>query len=254
MILAVNIGNSNIRFGIFLNDEKCVQSWTIPTSIGDKNTYFEIKNLFLKYKPEKDIVDIVIGSVVPNYTHQISSMLYRVSGIKPTIVDRSVSTKVNISHVSSKLGTDLYANAVYADAEYDAKKAKIVVDFGTALTFICVDKESTLKGAVIAPGVKTSFNSLLTSTAQLSDIQWNIPKKILGDTTEKCLQSGIIFGYLSMVEGVIDRIEQEIGEETCVIATGGLCELYAPLTPKIQHCDILHTLKGLMILNYCSIL
>lgn len=125
------------------------------------------------------------------------------------------------------------------------KAKKIVIDFGTALTFTGIEEDGNIAGVVIAPGVETALKSLVDQTAQLPEVDLVSPKSVLGMDTESCMQSGMIYGFLSMIEGMIDRIKEEMGDDCFVIATGGLSSVYAPLTNKINKQDILHTLKGI---------
>ena len=161
------------------------------------------------------------------------------------IVDRNTPSEVIRS--SNQMGTDLYANAVAAHYKGIPGK-KIVIDFGTALTFLGLDETGKVTGVVIAPGIITALNSLVGNTAQLPTIELKAPENVLGRDTESCMQSGIVYGFLSMVEGMIDRINKEVGEECLVISTGGVGGIYKPLTDKINIDDRLHTIKGLRIL------
>lgn len=243
MILVINIGNSNMRFGIF-NGEEYVNSWVMNTKPykTEDELFSQFKMTYQNYGINPgDITEIAVGSVVPHLTYPVRKSLSRLHNIKTTLVSRNTPTE--LSSVSPQMGTDLYANAYYAYKKYEG--TKIVVDFGTALTLTCVDKSGEIKGVVISTGVVTSLNSLISATAQLSDVEMRTPKNVLGKTTEECMQSGIIFGFLSMVEGLIDRINKELGEETYVIATGGVGHIFAPLTPKINIYDRFHTIKGL---------
>ncbi|MRI62449.1 type III pantothenate kinase [Ornithobacterium rhinotracheale] len=246
MLLAVNIGNSNIRFGI-ANGHEIHTSWTINTK-----PYKTTDEIFLLIKSSyklygikaKNISGIVIGSVVPHQTRLVAKALERIHNITPTIVDRNTPSRV--VHHSNQMGTDLYANAVAAHELYQGKK--IVVDFGTALTLTGIDEKGELLGVIIAPGVITSLKALVGNTAQLPDIELTEPKSVLGRDTETCMQSGMVYGYVAMVEGLIDRINASIGDDTTVISTGGLGHIYQPLTQKINIDDKLHTLKGLCLL------
>lgn len=246
MILAVNIGNSNIRFGVG-KDHSDLNSWTINTKpFKTTDEFFVIfKNMYAQYEIDKEqITDIVIGSVVPHQTRIISKALAQVHKISPLIVDRN--TPSGILQHSNQMGTDLYANAVAAHALYTGKK--LVIDFGTALTVTGIDETGEVLGVIIAPGVITSLKALVGNTAQLPDIELRKPKKVLGQDTETCMQSGMVYGYIGMVEGFIQRANQELGSETFVISTGGLGHIYQPLTKMIDKDDKLHTLRGLCLL------
>lgn len=246
MLLAINIGNSNIRFGVFESQEN-ITSWTIATknfSNSEQLVTLYLEELNIHGIPAEAITDIVIGSVVPPLNELMRNTMKLAHQIEPLFVDRS--SKAKISHTSKQMGTDLFANAVAAHEFYEGKK--IVVDFGTALTFTGIDEKGTTLGVSIAPGVITSLNSLVNATAQLPQITIENPHRILGFDTLTCMQSGMVYGFLSMVEGMIDRINNELKEECFVIATGGMSFTYAPMTDKIHVQDALHTIKGLAIL------
>lgn len=243
MLLVVNIGNSNIRFGFF-EGEECINSWVMNTKPHktEDELFSQIKLTYHNYGINiKEIKEIVVGSVVPHLTYPVRRSLHLLHGIKSILVSRDIPTE--LTGKSSRMGTDLYANAYYAYKHY--KGIKIIVDFGTALTLTCVDTHGEIKGVIIAPGVITSLNSLIGSTAQLSDIEMRVPKTVLGKNTEECMQSGVFFGFLSMVEGLIDKIKEELQEKVYVIATGGTGHIFSELTHKIDVYDRYHTIKGL---------
>lgn len=245
--LVINIGNTNIRFGVF-EDGKCDQSWIInskPYRTRDE-LFSKFSVLYTTYNIDLEKIEkIVIGSVVPQLTKHVSRALEKIHGIEPILVDRN--TPSPIKHKSSQMGTDIYANLVAAHFLYPDKK-KIIVDFGTALTASCIDEKGEALGVVIAPGIITSLNSLVQQTAQLPEIELKKPEHVLGHDTVSCMRSGMIYGYLGMVEGLIDRINKEVKDDCFVIATGGISPIYQPLTNKIHLGDKLHTLKGLYYL------
>ncbi|WP_185869515.1 type III pantothenate kinase [Blattabacterium cuenoti] len=254
MLLTINIGNSSIRFGLFDNNNynlKCNCSWIINSnphkSLDEYILLF--RNIYQQYGIfSKLIHHIVIGSVVPTLTNIVEQSLYEIHKIKPMVVDRYSDSP--IKHYSHQLGTDLYANAIAAYILY--KETTLVIDFGTALSLTCIDKYGKLKGVIIAPGVNSSLLALIGNTEQLSQIELKKPSSILGQYTETCIQSGIIYGYTSMVEGLIKRINKELKTSCFVIATGGLSHIYTPLTKRIHLKDKMHTIKGLKILFHCN--
>lgn len=248
MLLAINIGNSNIRFAL-AEEVNVKHSWTISTKpYKTTGEYFMLFQNFAWQYPMmlEKIKQVVIGSVVPNQTQVIAKAIYKTLNINPLIVDRNTPSEV--FHHSNQMGTDLYANAVSAHYLYPKGK-KIIVDFGTALTLTAIDEFGEVLGVIIAPGVMTSLNALVGQTAQLPQIDLVEPNEILGKNTETCMQSGIIYGYVAMVDGLIQRIKNQIGQVQKVIATGGLGHIYQPLSTEIDVDDKLHTIKGLCILN-----
>ncbi|MGX9985127.1 type III pantothenate kinase [Soonwooa purpurea] len=246
--IVINIGNTNIRFGLF-DDDNCDISWVIntkPYRTRDE-MYAQFLMLYQTYKIEPEKIDkIIIGSVVPQLTLDISSAVEKIHGKKPILVDRKTPSGVQAK--SKQMGTDIYANLVAAHNLYPNRK-KIVLDFGTALTASCVAENGETIGVIIAPGIITSLNSLINQTAQLPEIELKKPKSVLGLDTVTCMQSGMVYGFLGMVEGFIDRINDEVNDDCFVVATGGVSHIYKPLTEKIHIADRLHTLKGLYFLG-----
>ncbi|MGI9525672.1 MAG: type III pantothenate kinase [Weeksellaceae bacterium] len=246
MILAINIGNSNIRFAIGENHLD-LTSWTINTK-PFKTTdefYFIFKSMYEQYENKmKAITGIVIGSVVPHQTGIIAKALQRFHPAEIMIVDRN--TPSHVVHHSNQMGTDLYANAVAAHELY--KGSKLIIDFGTALTVTGISETGEVLGVIIAPGVITSLKALVGNTAQLPDIELKEPESVLGQDTVTCMQSGMVYGYLGMVEGFIDRAKKELNTDATVISTGGLGHIFQPLTTKIDSDDKLHTMRGLCLL------
>lgn len=246
--IVINIGNTNIRFGLF-NKDNCEISWIIntkPYKTSDE-LFVQFLTLYQHYNIDVSAIDkVIVGSVVPQLTYDISRAVEKIHNKKPILVDRNTPSPVVPK--SKQMGTDIYANLVAAHFLYPNRK-KIIIDFGTALTASCVVESGEVLGAIIAPGIITSLNSLVSQTAQLPEIELKKPKSVLGLDTISCMQSGMVYGYLGMVEGLIDRINEEVGEDCFVIATGGVSHVYKPLTDKIQIADRLHTLKGLYFLG-----
>lgn len=246
--IVINVGNSNIRFGLF-NDDNCDISWVINTKPyrTTDELYVQMTLLYQTYKIEpKEIDKVIIGSVVPQLTKIMSAAIRKIHDISPVIVDRSTPSGVRAK--SKQMGTDIYANLVAAHNMYPDRK-KIVLDFGTALTASCVAENGETLGVIIAPGIVTALNSLISQTAQLPEIELVKPKTVLGLDTVTCMQSGMVYGFLGMVEGFIDRINDEVEDSCFVVATGGVSHVYKPLTDKIHVMDRLHTLKGLYFLG-----
>ena len=246
--IVINIGNTNIRFGLF-NKENCDISWILNTKPYRTSDEMQMQFMMM-YQTHKIIAEnvdkIIIGSVVPQLTYDISRAIQKIHNKKPIIVDRA--TPSGVEPKSKQMGTDIYANLVAAHHLYPGKK-KIVFDFGTALTASCIDKNGETIGVIIAPGIITALNSLIHGTAQLPEIELVKPKSVLGLDTVSCMQSGMVYGYLGMVEGFVDRINEEVNDDCFVIATGGVSHVYKPLTEKIHIADRLHTLKGLYYLG-----
>lgn len=246
--IVINIGNTNIRFGLF-NEDNCDISWVIntkPYRTSDE-LFAQFSMLYQSYKIEvNDIEKVIIGSVVPQITKAVENAIKKLHQKPPVLVDRNTPSLV--SPKSKQMGTDIYANLVAAQTLYPNQK-KIIFDFGTALTASCLDENGETLGVIIAPGIVTALKSLIQNTAQLPEIELTKPSSVLGLTTETCMQSGMVYGFLGMVEGFIARINDEVNDDCFVIATGGVSHVYKPLTNKIHIADRLHTLKGLYFLG-----
>ena len=246
--IVINIGNTNIRFGLFQNDN-CEISWIIntkPYKTSDE-LFVQILTLYQYYQIDVDAINkVIIGSVVPQLTYDVARAVEKIHNKKPILVDRN--TVSGVIPKSKQMGTDIYANLVAAHHLYPNRK-KIIIDFGTALTASCITEKGETIGVIIAPGIITSLNSLVSQTAQLPEIELKKPKTVLGLDTVSCMQSGMVYGYLGMVEGFIDRINEEVEDDCFVVATGGVSHVYKPLTNKIHVADRLHTLKGLYYLG-----
>ncbi|PIE50822.1 MAG: type III pantothenate kinase [Flavobacteriales bacterium] len=246
--IVINIGNTNIRFGLF-SEDNCDISWVINTkpyrTSDELFVQFSMQYQYYKIKVD-EIEKIIIGSVVPQISKAVENAIQKLHHQKPVFVDRNTPSLVHPK--SQQMGTDIYANLVAAQSLYPDKK-KIIFDFGTALTASCLDENGETLGVIIAPGIITALNSLIQQTAQLPEIQLTKPKSVLGLDTETCMQSGMVYGFLGMVEGFIERINNEVNDECFVIATGGVSHVYKPLTDKIHIADRLHTLKGLYFLG-----
>lgn len=246
--IVINIGNTNVRFGLF-NEDNCEISWVIntkPYRTSDE-LFAQFAMLYQSYNIDiQNIEKIIIGSVVPQMTKPVENAIKKLHQKSPILVDRNTPSLV--APKSKQMGTDIYANLVAAQTLYPNRK-KIVFDFGTALTASCLDENGDTKGVIIAPGIITALKSLTQNTAQLPEIELTKPKSVLGLDTETCMQSGMVYGFLGMVEGFIDRINNEVNDDCFVIATGGVSHVYKPLTDKIHLADRLHTLKGLYFLG-----
>ena len=251
MILALNIGNSNVRLGVWSNGI-WIDSFTIATK--PTRSAYEYNDIIFSLLESNKIEHqnfkhIFVASVVPQLTQTIQKSLFHRFFIKPVIVDTNSKTPITMNGKKPRkeLGSDLLANMVAAFQRY--KKPSIIIDFGTALTFSVIDEQGEIQGVVISPGIKTALRSLIKNTAQLPEIEIKAPKSVLGNNTVECIQSGLVFGYQSMVEGMIKKIKKERKSDYFVIATGGLCYILRGITDKIHVFDKLHTLEGIRIIG-----
>lgn len=248
MILTMDIGNTNIKIGVFDNDEMKT-SWRVSTAASKTaDEYGMVIYDLLRQQGVhfKDIDGVVMSSVAPALNYTIEHMCNYYLGYRPFIVDSTTDTGIRIKydHVG-ELGSDRIVGAAAAYHFYGAPV--IVVDFGSATTFNLVTGEGVYIGGAIAPGIKTATESLVTTAAKLPRIELTAPKNIVGTSTRSCMQSGIIYGYAGLVKYMVDKysaLPQMHGAK--VIATGGLSELVENIEPGlIDVTDRALALKGL---------
>ncbi len=249
MLLAIDIGNTNIVIG-GIRDGKIVFEARVATDhIKTSDQYgVDIKNILSLFhtKPE-DIRDCIISSVVPPVFNSVRTGVMKVIRKPPMVVGPGIRTGLNIQmDTPSQVGSDRIVIAVAALAEY--KPPLALVDMGTATTIEVVGKGSTYLGGCIIPGVRVSLEALTSKTAQLPGIQLDRPRRVIGKNTVDCMRSGIMYGTAAMLDGMLDRVEEELGCSTTVVATGGMAQFIIPLCRRkiILEKDLL--LKGLYVL------
>lgn len=249
MILAIDIGNTNIVIG-GVDDNKIhfvSRLSTDRTKTEDEyavmfKSILEIHGINLN-----EFDGVAISSVVPPLTNIMKRSVKILTGLTPLVVGPGVKTGFNIKIDNpAQLGSDLVVGAVAAIALYT--KPLIIFDMGTATTICAIDKNSNYLGGIIYPGVKVSLDSLTQRTSQLPAISLEAPAKTIGKNTIDCMKSGVIYGNASMADGMIDRIEAELGEKATVVATGGLSQM---ILPHCRHKIIFDNdllIKGLKII------
>lgn len=251
MLLTVDIGNSQIAFGIFENDNLRA-SWRLATS--STKTADEYGSLFLSLMREKNIEPqnlngTIISSVVPPVTPIIEEVIESFFLHCPLIVNADFPFQLTLQYANpQEIGTDRLVNAAAAFAQYQT--GLIIVDFGTATTFCTITKDGCYLGGAIAPGLKSSAQALHSHTAKLPNVELVQPKTVIGTDTVSSIQSGLIFGYTGLVDELVTRIQQEMGQTTRVIATGGLAPVLAPISRTIQEVCPFLTLEGLNLLYH----
>ncbi len=220
MILAIDVGNTNIVLGVF-KEEELVCSGRFSTEIYETQDEYAMKLAsFLKLHEIEKISGAIISSVVPALVGTLRSAVRLACGVTPMILGPGVKTGLKISIDNpGELGADMVAGAVAAKAKYPCPQ--IIFDFGTATTASVIDKSGAFIGCLICCGVKTSINAIASGTAQLPQIDISAPSKLIGTNSAESMKSGIVYGTASMVEGIISRIEAELGEKANVIVTGG---------------------------------
>jgi type III pantothenate kinase len=250
MILAIDIGNTNIAFGLS-DGAEWKHHWRIRT-VADK-TADEYTVLFTSFLQNEGIdpvtiSGVVVSSVVPPLTGPFSSMLKKLTGKDVLLIGPGVKTGIRIrTDNPSEVGTDLVANAVASYRRY--KGSCISIDFGTALTFTAVKAPGDLLGVVIAPGLNAAAGALSEHTAQLPTVRLEAPERIIGKNSIHSIQGGIVYGYAGLVKEIIRKIQEEMEEKVKVIATGGLVETVAPLVEEIDDIDQWLTLEGLKLIG-----
>ncbi len=250
MILGIDIGNTNIKYGVFDGD-RIVASFRVSSRLSrTADEYGAVLVNLLKDKgiEKQDITGIIVSSVIPPLNYTVCHMCEYFFGINPLMVGPGIKTGLNVKVENPKeVGADRIVNSVSAYNKYGGPI--VIIDFGTATTFNVIDGDGALVGGVIAPGVKTALESLVHNTAQLPMIELRAPKKVIAKTTESNMQAGIIFGFAGLVDNIVNKIRKELGSnELKVIATGGLGEIIAKESKTIVKVDRTLTLDGLRMI------
>lgn len=249
MLLVVDIGNSNVVFGIY-NGLSLQAHWRLATD--SKTTADEYGILFTNLVTSvgilpRQISGAIVSSVVPALTGTFETLIEQYFYRRPLFVTSETDTGLTIRYANPKeIGSDRLVNAAAAYHKY--RRDLIVVDFGTATTFCTITKEAEYLGGVIAPGLGISAEALFSRAAKLSKVELTRPKTVIGTDTATSIQAGLLFGYAGLVDAIVRRIDQELGRTSYVIATGGLSSVVAPETSSIQKIEPLLTLEGLALL------
>lgn len=247
MLLAIDIGNTNIKYGIY-DGEELVASFRVSSRLSrtaDEYGSVLINLLASKGLKTSDVTGVIMSSVIPSLNYTICHMCEYFFGVSPLMVGPGIKTGLNIKADNPKeVGADIIVNSVSAFRKYGGPV--IVIDFGTATTFDVITENCELIGVAIAPGIKTSLEGLTKNTAQLPTIELEAPRSVLGKNTKTSMQSGVIFGFAGLVDNIVKKIRKELkNDKIKVVATGGLGEMIAKETETVGTVDRTLTLDGL---------
>ena len=251
MLLAIDAGNTNIVFGLYLKD-KLIGHWRAETDREKTEDEYAVLlrgllSLSVKDIQFKDIKDIIVSCVVPPILPALENLSKKYFNTSPVIVGPGIKTGMPILYENPReVGADRIVNAVAGYEKYGGPL--IIVDFGTATTFDAVSQKGEYMGGVIAPGIVISMEALFERAAKLPKVELVKPETVIGRNTISSMQSGAMYGYAGLVDRIVEEMKMEIGEKTFVAATGGLAEMVAAEAKTIKEVNPFLTLDGLRII------
>jgi type III pantothenate kinase len=253
MLLAIDIGNTVTTLGVFEGDETRA-TWHLATNterMADEYAALLLDLLGHQNLAPPDITKAALCCVVPPLLATYQELFQRYFHFSPLVIAAGVKTGVRIRMENPKeVGADRIANAAAAHHLY--RGPVIIVDLGTATTFDVVSREGDYLGGVIAPGISTAAEALFTQASMLPQVELTAPKHAIGSGTVSAMQSGIVFGYVGLIEGIIARVQRELGDKAKIVATGGWAETIARETTLIEVVNPDLTLIGLRIIYYMN--
>jgi type III pantothenate kinase len=250
MLLAVDIGNTQTHFGAF-QEGSLLEHWRLATerdSTADELASAYTNLLALRNLSFSDIDEVIVSSTVPKIVPEYAEMTERYLGEQCLIVGPGLKTGMPIrTENPHELGADRLVNAV---AAYDRLGGPcVVVDFGTAITFDAISADGEYLGGIIAPGVEISLAALTERAAKLPQVELTEPERLIGRTTLEAIQAGVVYGFAAQIDGIVERMRDELGDELQVIATGGLSGQIVPFCDTVELTDDMLTLIGLRLIH-----
>jgi type III pantothenate kinase len=250
MLLAFDIGNTNVKAGVFEGD-KLRANFNLATHVSqmpDEYAVFILNLLRQRGIEPASITEGAMSCVVPPLTTTFSELYQQYFDIKPLVVGPGMKTGIRIRYENPReLGGDRISNAAGALSLY--QPPIIVVAMGTATAFDTISKEGDYLGGAVAPGIAIAAEALYTRTAALPRVELVRPKQAIGSNTPAAMQSGIIFGYAGLIDGIVERIQKELGKKAMVVATGGYAEIIAKETKSINEVNTNLTLIGIKVIH-----
>ena len=251
MLLAIDVGNTNTVFGLLSGNGDLVTSFRVSTTrdrMPDEWYAMLAALLGTTGLTAAEIHSVIISSVVPSVTPWLVEMCGNRFGVEADVITGALDVGLTLDvEEPRQLGADRIVDCVAAIARYGAPA--VIIDLGTATTFDIVDRNNVYRGGAIAAGVATSLKSLATNAAQLFNVELFVPEQVIGRNTADQLRAGLVTGHLAMLEGMIARIDEEIGEKATVILTGGLAGLFAGRSPRFDVVAPDLTLTGLYLIH-----
>lgn len=252
MLLLIDVGNTNIVMGILEGDE-FKYSWRLGTKVARTSDEYglQVDSILRHYGIDvEDIKDVVLASVVPNVQHTLKTMCTRYLGKEPMVIGEGTKTGMKIKYDNPKeVGADRIVNAVAAYDRYGGPC--IVVDIGTAISFDVISKNGEYLGGAISPGIGISSEALFSRTSKLPKVELEEPKKVIGKNTVEAIQSGVVYGFIGLVDNVIENILEEMNYEAKdvkIIATGGYAQLITSKSKYVEEYDYEITLQGMKLI------